>query len=94
MMARPEGGLLAVRVLPRAGRDEVVGWQGEALRVRVAAAPEAGRANRAVAALLAETLGVPRASIELVRGATTRDKLYRIDGCSVGELRARLGGER
>jgi len=92
-MPRPEGGLLAVRVVPRAGRDEVVGWQGDALRVRVAAAPEAGRANRAVAALLAEVLGVPRASVELVKGATARDKLYRIVGRSLSELRARVGGD-
>jgi hypothetical protein len=91
-VARPDGGLLPVRVQPRAGRDEVLGWHGGALRVRVTAAPEAGQANRAVIELLAETLGVPRSSVELVRGAVSRDKLFRVSGRSVNELRARLGG--
>jgi hypothetical protein len=91
-MGRPDEGLLPVRVVPRAGRDEVVGWRGDALRVRVAAAPEAGRANRAVALLLSEVFGVPRVSVELVRGAAARDKLYRIGRHSLSELRQRLRG--
>lgn len=90
--ARPEGGLLRVRVQPRARRTEVVGWQGPALRVRVTAAPEAGEANRAVTDLLARVLGVPPSSIELVRGAAGRDKLFRICRLSLDVLRARLGG--
>ncbi|PWU25634.1 MAG: DUF167 domain-containing protein [Candidatus Rokuibacteriota bacterium] len=91
-MARREGGFLAVRVVPRAGRDQVVGWQGSALRIKVAAAPEAGRANHAVIGLLADALGVSRSSIELVKGAAARDKLFRIAEHSADELRARLGG--
>ncbi len=90
--ARPEGGLLHVRVQPRARRTEVVGWQGPALRIRVTAAPEAGLANRAVTDLLARALGVPVSSIELVRGAASRDKLFRVRRLSLGDLRARLGG--
>ncbi len=91
-MARPEGTLLPVRVQPGASRDEVVGWQSAALRVRVTAAPEAGQANRAVIGLLADVFGVPRSSVELVRGAATRDKLFRVAGHSLAELRARLAG--
>ena len=62
------------------------------MRIRVTAAPEAGRANRAVIGLLADTLGVPRSSIELVKGAAARDKLFRVAEHSADELRARLGG--
>jgi uncharacterized protein (TIGR00251 family) len=93
-VARPEGALLPVRVQPRAGRNEVVGWQGTALHVRVTAAPEAGQANQAVIDLLAGALGVPRSSVELVRGAKSRDKLVRVGRHSLAELRARFDGAR
>jgi uncharacterized protein len=90
--ARPEGALLPVRVQPRARRNEVLGWQGPALRVRVMAPPTDGRANQAVVELLAEALGLPRSSIGLVSGAASRDKLFRVGGHSLDDLRARLGG--
>ena len=85
--ARREGRLLHVRVRPGASRNEVVGWQGEALRVRVTSPPEGGRANRAVTALL----GVPPSSVELVRGGSARDKLFLVRGLDADGLRARLG---
>lgn len=88
--ARPEGALLSVRVQPRARRDEIPGWQGDALRVRVTAPPIDGRANDAVIILLAEAFGVPRSSIELVSGATGRTKLFRVAALSLDDLHARL----
>ena len=86
----PEAPLLHIRVQPRARRNEVVGWQGDALRVRVTAAPTDGRANRAVTALLADTLGVAASRIALVRGAGSRDKLFRVERLSLADVRARL----
>lgn len=74
----PEAGLLHVRVQPKARKNAVVGWRGEALRVTVTAAPEDGKANRAVMDLLADALAVPVSSISLVRGATSRDKWFRL----------------
>jgi uncharacterized protein YggU (UPF0235/DUF167 family) len=68
-----------VRVQPRARRNEVVEQAGGVLRVRVTAAPEGGEANRAVIALLADALGVAPSRIALVRGAASRDKLFRIE---------------
>ncbi len=91
---RPEGGLLHVRVQPRARRSEVGGWRGTALLVSVTAAPSEGRANRAVADVLADTFGVPASSIELVRGATSRDKLFRVAALTLDDLRARLDRAR
>lgn len=88
--ATREGQLLHVRVQPRASRNEVVGWQGTALRVRVTAAPTDGRANRAVAELLAAACRVAPSAVELVRGAATRDKLFRVGDLSLDALRARL----
>jgi uncharacterized protein (TIGR00251 family) len=90
---RSEGRLLHVRVRPGASRNEVVGWEGEALRVRVTSRPEGGRANRAVMALLATALDVPPSSVELVRGGSARDKLFLVRGLDAGGLRARLRKE-
>ena len=74
----PEAVLLHVHVQPKARANAVKGWHGDALRVSVTAAPEDGKANRAVIALLAETFGVAPSSINLVRGATSRDKWFRL----------------
>ncbi|HVQ75214.1 MAG TPA: DUF167 domain-containing protein [Candidatus Binatia bacterium] len=82
--------LLAVRVVPRASRDEIAGWQGDVLRVRVTAAPADGRANAAVVALLAAAAGVSPSAVELVRGATSRDKLFRVGQRRLADLRSRL----
>ena len=74
----PEAVLLHVRVQPKARANAVKGWHGAALRVSVTAAPEDGKANRAVIALLAETFDVAPSSINLVRGAASRDKWFRM----------------
>ena len=68
-----------MRVQARARRNEVVAQEGGVFRVRVIAAPSDGEANRAVIALLAEAFGVAPSRIALVRGATSRDKLFRIE---------------
>jgi uncharacterized protein len=85
-----EAPLLHVRVQPRARRNEILGWQGDALRVRVTAPPADGQANHAVTDLLAAALGIAASRIALVRGAASRDKLFRVDRLSPSELRARL----
>ncbi len=77
---RTDSALLRVRVQPRASRDEVVGWDGVTLRVRVSAAPVDGEANEALVAFLARSFRVPRSAVTLVR----------IQGCSLGTLEARL----
>lgn len=82
--------MVQLRVQPRASRDEIVGWQAGALRVRVTAPPVEGEANRAVAALLARALGVRPSAVSVVRGERGRDKLVRIEGLSVAEVQARL----
>lgn len=69
---------LAVHVTPKSGRDEVVGWRGSELSVRVTAAPESGKANAAVCIVIAKALGVPKTSIRVVRGDTSRHKVLEI----------------
>lgn len=91
---RAEASLLPVRVSPRSSTSAVEGWRDGALRVRVTAAPTDGRANRAVAALLAETFGVAPSAVRLVSGAAARDKLFRVGALGLDELRARVGEAR
>ncbi len=69
---------LAVRVIPRAKRDEVGGERNGRLVVRTTAAPTDGKANIAVAKLLAGHLGIPVRRLELLSGHTNRDKVFRI----------------
>jgi len=59
---------LNIKVVPGASRDQIVGWLGDALKIKVTAPPEKGKANEAVVTLLAKTLGVRRDTIEIVSG--------------------------
>lgn len=70
---------IAVRVTPKARRNEVSVDEHGGLRVHVTAAPEDGKANAAVAKLLAKSIGIAKSRLVLVRGATSRDKLFRVD---------------
>lgn len=73
------GAEIAVRVTPKASRNRIVQEAG-ALRVYVTVVPEAGKANAAVIQLLAKALGVPKSRLVLIRGQSSRDKVFRIAG--------------
>jgi uncharacterized protein (TIGR00251 family) len=87
--------VLRVRVQPGAGRSEVIGRYGHgpgaALKVKVAAPPEGGRANAAVSDLLATTLGVSKDAVRLVAGQTNRSKRFRIGPLELDTARRLLG---
>ena len=78
---------IEVRVIPRAKRPQVGGERDGRLLVRVAAPPVDGKANAAVVAALAKALGVPKRSIEIVGGATSRDKAVRVGGIAADDPR-------
>ena len=79
---------MAVRLLPRASRDELVGWNEEGvLRVRVKAPPVGGAANAALIRLLAGGLKVAKSDVSLVSGATARDKVVEITGVTESMVR-------
>lgn len=84
--------LLAVRVQPRAKRDEVVGKRGDAVVIRVAAPPVDGKANVALCRFVAARVGVPRGAVSVVRGESSRDKLLRVEGVESDAVRAALLG--
>jgi uncharacterized protein (TIGR00251 family) len=69
-----EGVVIDLFVQPRAAKDAIVGIHGTALKVKVTAVPDGGRANRAVEALVARTLGVPPSAASIVRGGSSRKK--------------------
>jgi uncharacterized protein len=81
---------LLLRVVPGAKSAGVVGRQGETWKVRVQAAPEAGRANEAVVRLLEQTLSLPREGISLVSGHRRRDKIVELTGITQAETERRL----
>lgn len=85
---------IAVHVTPRSGRDEVTGWSGDELLVRVTAPPDDGRANAAAVELVGKALGVPKTHIRVLRGATGRHKLLEVSGMEQGEVESGLGLER
>jgi hypothetical protein len=82
---------LAVKVTPNAPRTEVVGWLGDVLKIKVHAPPVEGRANEVLCAFLAETLGMPRRSVSMLRGETSRQKVIHISGLTADAVKARLG---
>jgi uncharacterized protein YggU (UPF0235/DUF167 family) len=88
---------LVVRLTPRAGEDRIDGWDKDAsgrpiLKARTTAVPTDGRANQALARMIARALGLPPSAVALTGGAASRVKTLEITGASEAELRLRLGG--
>ncbi|KAA2312374.1 DUF167 domain-containing protein [Pseudooceanicola sediminis] len=83
-LAQP-GAEIAVRVTPRAARNRILIDADGALRVYVTTVPEDGKATEAVRKILAKALGVPKTALILLRGTTSRDKVFRIDAPRGGQ---------
>jgi uncharacterized protein len=84
------GAALAVHVVPHASKNEIKGRHGDAIKIRLTAPPVEGAANEALIAFLAERLGVPNRQLEIISGATSRDKLVVIVGLTPDEVERRL----
>jgi len=76
--------------MPGARRSQVVGRHGESWKLRVHAAPERGRANDEVVALLAEVLGLSQSQVRVVAGRTTRDKVVELSQITLDDADQRL----
>lgn len=81
---------LELKTIPHAPRDEIAGWLGDALKVKVHAPALEGRANDALLEFLADKLGVHRRDVTLVRGDKSRHKVVRITGLTLAEVKGRL----
>jgi len=81
---------LALKVVPGASRDEISGWLGDSLKVRVRAPAESGKANAAVIAVLAACLGVRKGTIKIIAGSASPRKIIEIDELTEAQVRKRL----
>jgi uncharacterized protein (TIGR00251 family) len=88
----PNGVTFAVKVQPRAKKNAITGEIGNALKVSLTAPPVDGKANEACIDFFAKLLDVPRSSVTIAAGFTNRNKVIRVAGLSVEEVRARLIG--
>ncbi|HEV8523538.1 MAG TPA: DUF167 domain-containing protein [Terriglobales bacterium] len=84
------GASFAVRVQPRAKRNAITGTVGDALKIALSAPPLEGRANEACVDLLAAVLKVPRSSITIAAGQTSRNKVVRVAGLSASQVSQRI----
>ena len=82
--------VITVKVVPGASRDRVAGKYGDAIKVQVSAAPEKGKANAAVAKVLAQFFGIKPQQVELISGPTNPRKQFRISGLDDSELASKL----
>lgn len=87
-------GHLSLRVVPGSSRDDVVCWIGDALKVKVKARPEKGRANEAAVALLADRLGIDPSSIALVSGHASPAKVVAVAGMDDEAIRSAFPREK
>jgi uncharacterized protein len=84
------GATFAVKVHPRAKKNAITGEVGVALKVALTAPPVDSKANQAVIDFLAKLLKVPRSSVSIASGLTSRNKVIRVTGLTAEQVRARL----
>ena len=86
------GARFAVKVHPRARQNAITGETGDALKVALTAPPVEGKANQACIEFFAKLLKVPRSSVSIASGQSSRNKVIEIAGVAAEEVRRRLGG--
>jgi uncharacterized protein (TIGR00251 family) len=86
-----DGVTFAVKIHPRARKNAITGEFGGALKLSLASPPVDGRANQACVEFFAKLLMVPRSSVTIASGQTSRRKVIRVAGLSAEEVRRRIG---
>ena len=92
LVERKEGVVLGVRARAGARRNEIVGVHGGSLKVSVTQAPEKGKANEAIVALLAKQLGISKSQITLLSGQTNSNKSFLIECLAADKMLEQLRG--
>jgi uncharacterized protein (TIGR00251 family) len=85
-----KGLTFAVKVHPRARKNAITGTVGDALKLALTAPPVDGKANQAVVEFFADLFQIPRASVTIASGETSRNKVVRITGVAAKQVRQRL----
>lgn len=88
---QPARSLIRVKAVPGASRDAIAGMLGDRIKVRISAAPEGGKANKAIVRLLSRSLGCKPAQVVLESGKTNPEKLFSIDGMGPEDISVALG---
>ncbi len=86
----PHGIRITVFAQPKAAKNEVIGPHNGAVKIKITAPPIEGRANEAIIEFLSELFKIPKRSIQLYRGGTSRNKIFELEGVTVEEARAVL----
>ena len=87
----PGGAAFSVKLHPRAKKNAITGELGDALKVSLTAPPINGKANEACIEFFAKLLEVPRSSVTIASGQTSRQKVIRVTGLSAEEVRKHIG---
>ena len=85
------GVVLTVRVVPRSSRNQIVGMENGALKIKLTAPPVEGAANAALIEFVAEWLGVRKSAVTIMSGDKARRKVVRVSGVTAEQVKARLG---
>jgi uncharacterized protein (TIGR00251 family) len=91
IVGAPDGAIIALKIIPRAGRTMLAGTRDNAVLVRLAAAPVDGAANAALLAFLSDLLQVPQNRLDILSGEHSRSKRVKVRGMSAATVAARLG---
>jgi len=91
MQQTASGVIFAIKVHPRAKKNAITGEVGDALKVSITAPPVDGKANEACVEFFAKLLNVPRSSVTITAGQSSRNKVIRVAGLSAEEVSRRLG---
>ncbi len=86
-----DGVTLAVRVIPRSSRNQIVGVENDALKIRLTAPPVGGAANAALIEFIADWLRVRKSAVSIVGGDKSRNKTVRVSGVTAEQVSQRLG---
>jgi len=84
------GVILSIRTQPGSSKNRIIGEYGGRLKLAVTAAPEKGKANKAVIELLADTLHINESSIQIISGESSRDKRLMIEGLTPEDIKSLL----
>lgn len=92
-MTKGDAIVIDIRVVPRASRSEIVGFESDVLKVRIAAPPVDNAANMELIKLLAKAFGISKSSIEIVGGQSSRSKRVRVRGIDINTIERILNGK-
>lgn len=92
-MSKSISTLLKIKVIPNSSREQIVGWLGDTLKIKLQAPPEDGKANKALKRLLAETLELNQKNIIIEQGETSSEKCIRILDRNLEDIKIKLSSE-